>query len=94
MAYVMGRNVGDFELIAKWYPLTHSKPQHVDFGSCSNFQLKTLSVHCERDLGVTVQRYAAVHFLQLVCANAETAFSTCLANMSTITEHRNRGLSE
>ena len=46
MAYVMGRNVGDFELIAKWYPLTHSKPQHVDFGSCSNFQLKTLSVHC------------------------------------------------
>ena len=46
MAYVMGRNVGDFELIAKWYPLTHSKPQRVDFGSCSNFQLKTLSAHC------------------------------------------------
>ena len=46
MAYVMGRNVGDFELIAKWYPLTYSKPQCVDFGSCSNFQLKTLSAHC------------------------------------------------
>ena len=49
MAYVMGRNVGDFELIAKWYPLTHSKPQHVDFGSCSNFQLKTSVARCDEE---------------------------------------------